>query len=120
MTLWLWIREDGPPKVIETGKAPPGPGPVFAVSGVKTSDEARQVYARSLSDLPDVAAEVLEKLNPGERRERRVAHAEIVGDRERVRLVGTSREAVVTETHHVLDGDKGLVRTAKRLEWLTA
>lgn len=88
---WLWIREDGlPPKVIEVGKLPPGPGRVFEVEGV-SSDDMRAVYARSLQSLPDVTEAALGELGLEERKARRRDRAEAEADRDRIREVDLAK-----------------------------
>lgn len=103
----LWLREDGePPKALQAGTRPPGPGRVVAVRVAKLggapANEARAIVARALApeqDFPDLDAIA----DPAERDRMVEAFEEAERERERaqraVHHVGIYVRRQVCEEH---------------------
>lgn len=46
--VWIWLREDSPPKVLERGKRPSGPGRVFEVLNPSSREAAEKLVEDAL------------------------------------------------------------------------
>lgn len=62
--LWLWIRQDGEPKVIEVGSKPAGPGKVLEMDGMP-ANEARALYRLAVEQLDTSDAELVKLSREG-------------------------------------------------------